>query len=373
MNDDSVRAGRMEFDDHYYWLTSLVASHNLERVTCRAVAAIAFLLGIIPLLLVIDAPGQHSGLRLAVAGAVAGICTTIAVLWATRYWPTRAQSRVCAVAGTIAVAAAAYVIPDPLLATLGCLAFAAPAGFSALFHSRRELILTWAVGGATLVMATLRLVQAAPLLALPVVPVVILINLFAAYAWQLVVQLTEAKVASAHLDPLTGLLNRTAFEEEMSIVLGARGRQHDRHLVIVVIAIDTYDLLMSMGQPAGADDACVLAARQLRATVRRDTILAHRGGGEFLIAEVFTAADPAPLLERVRGTLTDRPAQLSASIGAVSTPLPPLASYSAIEVLDELLPLANQARNDARREGGNSSRCLIDPTLRFLENPHDHR
>lgn len=357
-------------DDHYHWLTSLVSARSLGKPTCRLIAATAFLLGVIPLLLIREQPGPDATARVAVASAIALCTTVIAVVWATRTWPTRGQSRATAIAGTVCVAAAVVVIPDPLVAALGATAFAAPAGFTALFHTRRQLLCTWAVGALALVVAAWRLAAADPLLAAAVVPLVVVLNVFAGFAWRLVVQLTDAKVPSALTDPLTGLLNRAAFDERMTTVLGARERAQDRHLVIAVINVDTHGLLMSLGQRADAERACLTAARQLSGTVRRDTVLAYRGDGDFIVADLFPAADPAVMLERLRGTLTERPAQLSASIGAVCTPLSPLTIHPVNDVLDELLHLADQARHDARRAGGNAIRCTMNPPLRIFDDPY---
>ncbi|WP_140690720.1 diguanylate cyclase domain-containing protein [Mycolicibacterium hodleri] len=362
-----MRAQTALSEDHYHWLTSLVAAHHLERPTCRLIAATAFLLGVIPLLLVSDQPDSHATARVAVTAAITLCTSVIAVIWATRCWPTRRQSRASAVTATVCVAAAVAVIPDPLVAALGVMAFAGPAGFTALFHTRLLLACTWAVAAATLAVATWRLAAADPLLAAAVVPLVVLVNVFAGFAWSLVVTLTDAKVSSALTDPVTGLLNRTAFDERMTTLLGARDRSHDRHLVVAVIGVDTHGLLMSLGQDARAERAIITAARQLRAAVRRDTVLAYRGDGNFLIAELFTTANPSVMLERLRGTLTDRPAQLSASIGAVSTPLAPLTAHPVNDVLDELLHLADQARHDAHRAGGNAARCTVNPALTILD------
>lgn len=349
-----------------------MSSRHLEKPTCRLIAATAFLLGIIPLLLVREQLGPHATVRIAVASAIVLCSTGIAVLWATRYWPTRGQSRASAVAATVCVAAAVTVIPDPLVAALGATAFAGPAGFTALFHTRRLVMGTWAVGAITLAVAAWRLAAVDPLLATAVVPLVVLINVFAGFAWTLVVHLTEAKISSALIDPMTGLLNRTAFDERVATILGARDRLNDRHLIVAVIGLDTHGLLTSMGQHAPARQAAITAARLLRDMVRRDTVLAYRGGGDFLIAELFDTANPDALLERIRGTLSDRRDSLHASIGAVSTPLAPLSVHPVNDVLDELLHLADQTRHDARRAGGDTMRCIINPSLDILkDDPHD--
>ena len=96
---------------------------------------------------------------------------------------------------------------------------------------------------------------------------------------------------------------------------------------------------------------------------RREAVLAHVGSGEFLIADVFTIADPAPLIERVRGAIAATPAGITASIGVVSTQLQPLVTRPPHDVLDELIALGSAAMADARRRGGNQSRYLLDPKL----------
>ena len=366
-----MRTWTVSSDDHYHWLTSLVTARHFEKPTCRLIAATAFLFGVITLLLVTHQPGPHATWRVAVASAITLCTIVIAVIWATRCWPTRGQSRASAVVATVCVAAAVAVIPDPLVAALGAMAFAGPAGFTALFHTRGLLAGTWAVAAATLALATWRLAATDLLLAAAVLPLVVLVNIFAGFAWLLVTHLTDAKVSSALTDPLTGLYNRAGFDDQMTTLLGARDRSHDQHLVIAVVGVDTHGLLMSLGQNTRAERAVVTAVRQLRVAVRRDTVLAYRGDGDFLLAELFTTADPAVMLERLRGTLTDRPAQLSASIGAVSTPLAPLSAHPVNDVLDELLYLADQVRHDAHRAGGNTTRATINPALTILDDEDD--
>ena len=57
-------------------------------------------------------------------------------------------------------------------------------------------------------------------------------------------------------------------------------------LIVAVISVDTYALLMSEPEPRLTTEHArtVAAARQLRSTMRRDTVLAYRGDGDFLAA-----------------------------------------------------------------------------------------
>ena len=90
---------------------------------------------------------------------------------------------------------------------------------------------------------------------------------------------------------------------------------------------------------------------------------------EFSIAEIFTTPDPSALIERIRGTITDPPSRLTASIGVVTTPLRPLASHSPHDVLEELLTVATTAMREARKAGGNQARTVLNPTLTVLDTP----
>ncbi|PRC62756.1 GGDEF domain-containing protein, partial [Mycobacterium sp. ITM-2017-0098] len=64
----------------------------------------------------------------------------------------------------------------------------------------------------------------------------------------------------------------------------------------------------------------------LREIVRHNAILAHVSDDDFLIADTFTTSDASPLVERVRGAIVATPQRLTASIGVVVTPLPPLTA-----------------------------------------------
>ena len=100
--------------------------------------------------------------------------------------------------------------------------------------------------------------------------------------------------------------------------------------------LDSFSLLTAMAGVAGGNRARVAISQRLRETVRGDTIIAHVADAEFLIAELFSTPDPSVLAERVRGSISTAPYRLTASIGAVSTPLHPLANLPPHDVCQEL-------------------------------------
>ena len=101
--------------------------------------------------------------------------------------------------------------------------------------------------------------------------------------------------------------------------------------------------------------------------IRHNAVLAHVAGAEFLIADSFTAADTSPLIERVRGAVAATASHVTASIGAVSTPLPPLTRHPPNDVLDEVIAIAASAMYAARRNGGNQPSYVLAPPLTVLE------
>ena len=252
---------------------------------------------------------------------------------------------------------------------LGSTSFAILTAFAMLFHGGRLLAFTWMVGTATLTVLALRLAAINTAVAVSSVVVVALLNVFGAFLCRTSIRLIDIDNRHNGVEPLTGLLNRDGFSAKVAELIGARSRQDDRYLVVAVVNLDSYSLLLSLGGAAGGDRARIAASRQLRAILRHDAVLAHIGDAEFAIADIFTAPDPSALIERIRGTITDPPSRLTASIGVVATPLHPLASHSPHDVLEELLTVATTTMCEARKAGGNQARTVLNPTLNVLDTP----
>jgi diguanylate cyclase (GGDEF)-like protein len=87
---------------------------------------------------------------------------------------------------------------------------------------------------------------------------------------------------AAGSDPLTGLMNRRAFEEMFDIEL-ARARRHGRPLSVLVGDVDSFQKLNDeLGSEAG-DAVLALIARDLGKWKRRSDLAARTGGGEFAL------------------------------------------------------------------------------------------
>jgi GGDEF domain-containing protein len=340
----------------------------MQTPTCRLIAGVTFCLGLIPLLLMVNAEARTLP-HLLSAVAITVCCTVVAGMWLRRCWPSRAQSRLAVVIGSACITLACLIQADPLVGLLGCTAFLVPTVFIGFFHSARLLALAWTVAAATLILLAVRMVPVNTTLAVSAVVLVAVINVFTGFACIMVLRLIDLQVRYSDIEPLTGLLTRAGFYEKVATLIGARSRHDDRYLVIAVVNLDSFSLLLSLAGAAGARRARIAIAQRLRETVRRHALIAHISDAEFLIAELFTTPDPSALIERVRGTITNPPFPLTASIGAVSTPLRPLAPHSSHDVLDEVLTIATSAMYEARRAGGNQARHVLNPTLTVLDEP----
>ncbi|MDP9167701.1 MAG: GGDEF domain-containing protein, partial [Actinomycetota bacterium] len=246
----------------------------------------------------------------------------------------------------------------------GCTVFALLAGYGALFHSLRLLSVTWLVAAGTLAVLGWRLADADVALVAAAVAATTVLNLVVALASHLVIRLADIREYHEDIDPLTGLLTGEAFIAHAATLIGARNRGDDQHLVIVDVRID--ELARRAEGAAGLNRVRIALAGQLRETLRHDAVIAHVGDREFLVADVFTVADPTPLLDRIRGTVAAPPARRTASIGVVSSPLSPLAQHPSPEVLEELLRLAKLAAAEVEAHGGNDIRVTANPALGVL-------
>ncbi len=157
----------------------------------------------------------------------------------------------------------------------------------------------------------------------------------------------------ARTDPLTGLLNRRAFLDEM-------GRRLDRleHEqmpgTLLYIDLDHFKALNdSQGHDLG-DEALCLTAALLRSTVRPQDLVARLGGDEFAVwmdsADEFAAAERAEALrlqgpEALAHLAGPNAPPVTMSIG-IATRWPGLA-----EDVEILMQRADQAMYDVKRAG----------------------
>lgn len=353
--------------DQYYRMTALLSESGARKVTCRFVALVILSLGAIPVALLSSSASPTGRPNHVIAVAIALCCFAMAATWLRGRWPSRAWSVVCVVTGTVGIAATCLITNSPLAGLLGANAFAALSVYTVCFHGMRLLMFTWAVGGVTVGILAARLVGEDTALAMSSVVVVVLVNVFAAFACGLATRVVGPLVDHEGIEPMTGLLNRDAFYQAAAVLLAARSREDDRFFVVVAVKIDNLGAHRDLAGAAATNRARIAIARALRLTVRHNAVLAAVDESEFLVADTFTTADPSALVERIRGAVAATPPGLTSSIGVVSTPLSRLAQYPPDEVIDELRSIADTAALEARAHGGNHYQWVMNPRLKLLE------
>ncbi|MBJ7337893.1 GGDEF domain-containing protein [Mycolicibacterium sp.] len=353
-------------EDHYYWITSYLATRGLQRPTCRLTAANMLGLSAIPLVLMLSDLGPAGTRDQILAVAVSVCCVVMAMVWMQTGWPSRLQSQLCVAVGSACIAVGCLIQTDPALGLMGASTFVVVSAFTALFHDGRLLAYVWIVGAATLVAVAVRVGGFEPAIAVCGIALFALINVFVVFVCRNVIRLVSTDVHYAELEPLTGLLTRDAFFERVATII-ARDRDDDRFLAIVVVSLDSFSLLTAMGGDADGNQARVAIGHRISETLRRDAVLAHVGESEFLIADTFNSADATVLTERLHHSVRTSPYRLSASIGVALTPLTALVGHPPYAIVEELITIATTNVYSARRDGGQRTRATANPRLTSLE------
>jgi diguanylate cyclase (GGDEF)-like protein len=155
---------------------------------------------------------------------------------------------------------------------------------------------------------------------------------------------------AAGTDPLTGLLNRRAFEEMFDIEL-ARARRHGRPLSVLIGDIDSFQSLNErLGNEAG-DAVLALVARDLGKWKRRSDLAARTGGEEFGLLLPETDERGAFLVaERLRRAvarrLLDHGVPLSMSFGLATHPSHGDSPEEVLRCADHALSAAKELGKD---------------------------
>ena len=346
--------------DQYYAVTSRLAARGHQQTTMRIVATCILMLGL-PAALAATNPASSSWGHGALTFAVIALaCIAMATPWLRYRWPSRTQSTVVVVAGTIALTAGCSLASDPLAGLLIATGFVFALGYAALFHGPHLQLLVAVASAATVLVLAVRIALIDIPTALAVTAPVVMLNIVVAFSCRTIAEVATAGGARTDVEPLTGLLTREGFDEQTATLLGARHRDDDRYLVVAVVALDNFDPLQSLQGSRATDRARVAVGQALRDTVRRDALIGHVADAEFVVADTFTTPDPTPLAERIRGAVAGTPQGVTASIGVVCTPLRPLADRPPSDVIEEVIAQATTAMYRARRRGGNQAEYILE-------------
>ena len=170
----------------------------------------------------------------------------------------------------------------------------------------------------------------------------------------------EAKIQYlARYDTLTGLHNRSAWQEQARIALCSAARHQDK-FAILFLDLDNFKTVNdSLGHPAG-DRMLAMVASRLSHCVRDEDLLARLGGDEFvaLLSRLSNVEEAALVADRMLAALAEpmnidgHELHLSASVGIALYP------NDGAEV-DTLLKHADTAMYGAKEAGRNTYRFFI--------------
>jgi diguanylate cyclase (GGDEF)-like protein len=174
-----------------------------------------------------------------------------------------------------------------------------------------------------------------------------------AYVWMTASLLRRDLEVQASTDPLTGLLNRRAFEEASERALVAC-REANVGLAAIIIDLDDFKEINDTYGHRYGDETLISVALALGAGMRKNDLLARIGGDEFaVVLPQTTAAEADEIAERLRHAIegTERLPEgarstLTASFGVA-------VKQNSTDSWDELIMRCDRALYSVKRVGGN--------------------
>jgi diguanylate cyclase (GGDEF)-like protein len=176
----------------------------------------------------------------------------------------------------------------------------------------------------------------------------------------------ESAAQIALTDPLTGLANRRAWEEELRREV-ARARRNSHRLALVMLDLDHFKQYNdSFGHPAG-DLVLHGAGAILRTAIRSHDVVARYGGEEFAVLLPATdAIEALEVAERLRSAIASRPwshRKVTASLGVATTgPTTPSAA-ALVDQADYALYSSKQAGRNRIAHYNDCNDCAVDANV----------
>ena len=157
------------------------------------------------------------------------------------------------------------------------------------------------------------------------------------------------------IDPLTGILNRTGYDENINKEF-VRWRRYNSNLSIAVVDLDLFKNINDTYGHSAGDKVLATIARQIEGQIRECDILCRYGGEEFVLLLPETAIDDAMgLLEKLRVYIAE------CNFHYQQTPVPVTMSCGVAEfhkgdTIEDVFDRADQAMYLAKRSGRNQCR-----------------
>lgn len=338
--------------DHFDWLSDYLAARSLTSATRYVLAAILAMLAMATFLMMLSPSGPQNTSQKIVSIAVMAGLSAIAAGYAWR-WPTRRQSQLASVAGTLFIAAACLADSDPRAGMLGCTAFIGLAGYIGFFHCARYLSLTLTISLVTAAICAVRIAVAGdPAMALSKLLVMGGGILAVPFCGQVLVHWLSVDALKSSTDALTGLRNRRGFHRAASdLITGAAG-DPERSITVVMIDLDAFKAVNDAYGHTVGDMTLIAVADSLRRASPEDAVVGRIGGEEFLVAEITPAGKADDTAERLRTAIATMSWNVTASLGVSSIGLVEVTG-NIRELISGLIAAADAAMYEAKRAGGN--------------------
>ncbi len=160
----------------------------------------------------------------------------------------------------------------------------------------------------------------------------------------------------ARRDPLTGLLNRSALDEQLLVEID-RARRYGHSLAVVIVDLDDFKHVNDTRGHLAGDAVLIDVADQLTREMRRSDVVVRFGGEEFVMLLPETDQPAAfSLAERLRHRVLRSPASqgVTLSVGVAVYP-------DAADDADELINCADRALYAAKADGKNCTVVYAPP------------
>lgn len=183
-------------------------------------------------------------------------------------------------------------------------------------------------------------------------------------------ELEKLLEAATQTDPVTGLYNRRAFDDNLKREWAIAMREKS-HTTLIKVSLDGFDSLNEHFGNSAADDCLTKVAKALKETARRPADIAartaasefalllprtHEMGAETISAYIQVAIEDLGIPCRMDGSGTGNRI-ITASVGAACA----VADQTGVsESSDVLLTAADTSALQARQEGGNRVKAILD-------------
>jgi diguanylate cyclase (GGDEF)-like protein len=176
-------------------------------------------------------------------------------------------------------------------------------------------------------------------------------------------QSLELEFLAGH-DPLTGLLNRRAFEERLTDAL-ARGRRYDRRVALIMLDLDEFKSVNDVHGHSVGDELLHQLAHRLAMLTRETDAVCRLGGDEFIVL-ADDVGDEKHVVQHAGRLLAAlmRPIEVEGTSIRIGVSLGVAIQPDAGDDAKALMRSADQAMYAAKSAGGASVRCQSLPRAR---------